>query len=224
LQSPAFFPESSDKQEKVIYKEFLKQSGQSNLEGLRKASESDLEQANRNMTYNSPYGLFAFGPAVDDDYIKAPLSVLLKFNFYWKDIEIFLAHTGNEGLLFTPPWIQDDDGFKNHVKAAFPDMPSQDIETLLKLYPSPTNGPFLHRRHVQRVADAMADVAVVCNTGYLLDAYVKQWTYKYVFDISPSIHGQDCSYTVRDFYLGIFETINLTYSQITVLQWHLRQQ
>jgi hypothetical protein len=187
--------------ENATYNEFLRQSGAKNVADLKAAKESDLAFANNNMTFNSPYGLFTFGPAVDDYYVPAPVSLILKAGLSWRDFDLFVAHNGNEGLLFTPPWIQDDDGFRAHVLQAFPAIKKDDLDNVIKdLYPRNSSGTI--KDQIQRLATALADVAVTCNTNYLLSNSGQYYSFKYVFDIPASFHGQDTYYTVSSVFLA----------------------
>ena len=56
LQSPAFFPQADDKQERTIYLNLLKLTNSYNLDQLRAADTSVLQYASNYMIQSSEYG------------------------------------------------------------------------------------------------------------------------------------------------------------------------
>lgn len=194
LQSPAFFPQADNKQEQNVYERFLKLSGKSNLRELRRAKEEDLRVASAEMIFRSPYGGFTFGPAVDDSYVKAPPGLSLYHGDYWPNVEVLVSQNSDEGLLFTPPYIQNNTAFRDYVVDVFPGLDEETLEYITQdLYPPPKSSG--DRDEIRRTAEAVAELAVTCNTLYILNAYGKKYSYKYLFDMVPGIHGQDAAYT-----------------------------
>ncbi|KAL8738674.1 MAG: hypothetical protein Q9181_000558 [Wetmoreana brouardii] len=191
LQSPAFFPQADDDQEKAIYDTFLSKAGAKSLNELRALDEEALKTASNLMIQKSPYGTFTFAPAVDDGYTLAPPSLLLQIGQVWPNIRVMVANNGDEGLLFAPPHIQSDDQFRSYVHNLFPAMPSEDLDSVLKTYPVlGSSSP--RRNFVDRTKQVLADVFVNCNTHFLLK---KVPGYKYVFNMFPAIQGLDTLFT-----------------------------
>ncbi|KAL8825944.1 MAG: hypothetical protein Q9170_007598 [Blastenia crenularia] len=194
LQSPAFFPQADDKQEKAIWDTFLSKTGATSLKELREVNEEVLKEASNVMIQQSPYGTFTFAPAVDDDYTPAPPSLLLQANLLWRSVDVMVANNGDEGLLFAPPHIQSDAAFRQYVQGVFPAMPSEDLDELMEKYP--VGGSSTPRRNfVDRSKQALADVGVNCNTRHLSNALGAYRVYKYVFNMFPAIHGLDTFFT-----------------------------
>jgi acetylcholinesterase len=198
IQSPGFFPLADDKTEGKVFNQILNITEANNLTELRTASEDDLAKANSFMVYNAPYGSFVFGPAMDEELIPAPPGLLLKYGMHWKDLQILVSHVGNEGLLFTPPWIQSDKDLRDHISLLLPTLDDKDLNDTLALYTELPSFKDPLRSNVQRVATALAEVAVTCNTAYLINALGTWETSKYVFNVSSAFHGLDAFYTVSD--------------------------
>jgi len=195
MQSPAFFPQVDDKQEKTIYADFLKLAVSGDLKELRDADTNVLQYASNYMIQKSDYGQFTFGPAVDDFLIPAPPSLLLDKGFFWPKIEMIVADTANEGLFFAPPLVQTNAGFRLLISKRLPGLTSDQLDEVVKMYPTTIKSTSKER--VQRVADAISELAVVCNTQYLLSAYGSyRPVYNYKFGVHPGFHGQDAFFTV----------------------------
>lgn len=105
IQSPGFFPQPNASHDDYIYSEYLRLTGAENLEALQKLDTSILQAANARMTYDSPYGVFNFGPTIDGDYVPDLPSKLLNTTekSFHRGIAMMLGHTAYDGLLFTPP-------------------------------------------------------------------------------------------------------------------------
>jgi len=154
------------------------------------------------MVQTSDYGQFTFGPAVDDLLVPAPLSLLLARGFYWPEFQIMVADNTNEGLLFTPPTVQSDSDFKALIFKRLPGLSFENLEKVVKMYPVDDN--FTPKQRVQRVANAISELAVVCNTQYVIKAFGGSrdglCLYNYKFGIYPGFHGQDTFFTVSILY------------------------
>lgn len=218
IQSPAFFPLADDKQEESIYNNFLGSSGTDNVEDLRAADTNILQYVNSVMIQSSDYGQFTFGPSVDDLLIPAPASLLLGRGIKWPNIQILVGDTINEGLLFSPPNVASDSEFRSLISKKLPGMKKADIDEVLRMYPIDAKSTPAQR--TQRVANAISELGVVCNTRYLLEAYRGGYNYNYKFGVHPGFHGQDAFFTVS--LLLLFDGISLASSHIlhTLVQIH----
>ena len=203
LQSPAFFPQPEPTQQEDAYKALLNEANVQDFAGLMSLSTTELINASAWTIQKSNYGQFTFGPTVDlfINPVLPGLS-LLRGHFY-KDIEIMTAYNRDEGLLFTPPYIQDDDEFKAYLHRAFPAADPDVITYIAEIYPTPSYNDGDRggeaKVRIDRLSEALGDAAVKCNTYYLQKAirdFTSKKSYAYFFGITPPIHGYDVEYTV----------------------------
>lgn len=105
LQSSGFFPQPNSSHDDYIYSEYLRLTGAKDLNELQDVNSSILQAANAKMTYDSPYGIFNFGPTIDGDFVPDLPSKLLgtEDKQFHQGISVLLGHTAYDGLLFTPP-------------------------------------------------------------------------------------------------------------------------
>ena len=202
LQSPAFFPEGDTSSTDDVYSGLLARLGQrdNGLEGLQGKSTFDLQLINAIMTYHSSYGLFKFGPKVDHSYVPRLPGQLLLNNTFHKGIPMILGHTSLDGLLFTPPWIRDDNALADYIIGLYPDIPDPVLETMKKdnYYGMPEGTKEIAK--IVAVSDLLDDVAVSCNNHYLTSAVLTNDSstpvWRYLFGAKPAIHGSDVLFTV----------------------------
>ncbi len=195
MQSPAFFPQADRAKMEMVYQAFLDAAGARDLAELRGKPTELLMEINANMTYRSPYGQFAFGPVVDGSYVPDLPGRLLMQGKFHQEIKVMAGYNRREGALFTPPWIRTRFGFRAHIQDLFPDFPKTDLDKVIQeLYPI-NLWELDPRTKIGKVAYAMSDVAVDCNTYYLNKAFNNK-THIYKFNKYPGFHGQDANYTV----------------------------
>ena len=72
LQSPAFFPEGDPYLSDLVYRELKRRLRAHSLEDLQKRPSFEIHFVNAVMTYYSDYGLFKFGPKVDNKWARRP--------------------------------------------------------------------------------------------------------------------------------------------------------
>ena len=203
LQSPAFFPDGETLSTDGVYDELLARLGErdNGLEGLQRKSTFDLQLINAIMTYYSSYGLFRFGPKVDHSYVPRLPGQLLLNNTFHKGIPMILGHTSLDGLLFTPPWIRNDDSLADYIRDLYPDITDSVLETMKKdtYYGIPEGTKEISK--ITAVSDLLDDVAVSCNNHYLTNAMLKNDSatpvWRYLFGAKPAVHGSDVFFTVR---------------------------
>lgn len=106
-----------------------------------------------------------------------------------------VGHNGNEGLLFTPPYITSDNAFREYVTEQLPLATTEVIDYIAEtLYPPTYDGSLGYRNDVQRAALLLSESVFTCNSLYLGRAYGNK-TYGYIFNVPPALHGQDVGYT-----------------------------
>ena len=218
LQSPAFFPEGDAYSSDSVYQEYLVRSGAGNLEVLQGKNTYTIRLTNAIMTYHSNYGLFKFGPTVDYGYVPRLPGQLLLNNTYHKGIPMILGHTSLDGLLFTPPWIRDDEALANYMGGLYPYTPDSVMDIMKKdsYYSIPDKEKTPEITKINAVSDLLDDIAVSCNNHYLTNAVVTNDTatpiWRYLFSARPAIHGSDLFFTVRSSLLLILLFSLLTQS------------
>ncbi|PVH84741.1 alpha/beta-hydrolase [Cadophora sp. DSE1049] len=198
-QSPAFqiFVPSQSEQ---IFANALKNASAianvtiSSADDLRSLPFEALYAVNTIMTGLSTYGSFTFGPVVDpspDSYVP-DLPLRLVANGSYHNVSVLVSHTSDEGLLFTPPFVQTQDDYKVAIANLYPTANGSTVNTITtELYPPIFNGTYGYKTSIQRTALAISNFLVTCNA--------------YVFWVPPGLHGQDNAYT---FFNGDTSSLN----------------
>ena len=211
LQSPAFFPEPDQYSSDVVYDEFkIRLNARfGSLEDLQRKSTIEIQILNALMTYYSNYGLFKFGPKVDYGYVPRLPGQFLLNNTYHKGIRMILGHTSLDGLLFTPPWIRDDEALRDYMSELYPFTPDSVLDTMKEknYYGIPDDKETAEISKINAVSDLLDDIAVSCNNHYLTNAVLKHDSatpiWRFLFSAPPAIHGSDVFFTVRSSLLHI---------------------
>ena len=199
LQSPGFFPLPSNSQQELIYQAYLKAANATSLAELRQAPAETLAAANLMIVGASPWGSYTFGPAVDGDFVPALPGLLLARGQFDPNVSIMTGHNADEGLLFTPPNIQNASQFPGYLSTILPIATQAVIEYVNNtLYPPEFNGSFGYQNQIERTAAILADSDFVCNAVFILQAFGVDQSYAYLFDIEPSLHGEDVAYTFNN--------------------------
>jgi carboxylesterase type B len=136
LQSPGFFPQQDIDRPDETYAEFLSLAGAKNLHELAKKDSSVLMEANANMTWESLYGYYQFGPTLEGygGYVPDFPGKLLKDGKFHQGIPMMLGYLKLDGLLFTPPWIRTQQELSNHVQGLFPNMSNDALRYVANKY------------------------------------------------------------------------------------------
>jgi carboxylesterase type B len=173
-QSPGFFPVVSPAAQEAVFDNFLALLNVSTLAEARTLPSSAIIAANAKQVGGASYGTFVYGPTVDGDFVPALPGQLLARGQFDKNVTVMTGHNANEGLLFTSPFIDN-----NTV-----------------LYPPIFDGSQAQNYTTQigRVSAMLSEFSFTCNAVYLDKAYNNQ-THAYLFDVPPSLHGQDIAYT-----------------------------
>ncbi|KAH7360253.1 prolyl oligopeptidase-like protein [Rhexocercosporidium sp. MPI-PUGE-AT-0058] len=209
-QSPAFqiFVPS---QSKEIFANAL--SNASAITNMTISSADDLHglpfqalyAVNTIMTGLSTYGSFTFGPVIDrtpNSYVPdIPLRLVANGSFH--NVSVMVGHTSDEGLLFTPPFVQTQNDYEVAISALFPTANESTVNTITdELYPPVFNGTYGYKTSIERTALTVSNFLVTCNAKYLASMLSG---YTYVFWVPPGLHGQDIAYTFSN---GDSSTIN----------------
>lgn len=198
-QSPAYQP-YIPKQLKQTLRTVLKTAsavaGQpmTSANALRHLPFEALYAVNAITIGQSSYGTFTFGPVPLGDYVPDLPIRRLTQGKYHKNISVLAGQNANEGLLFTPPYVQDENMFVQTIKMLFPTASTSDLMELIKLYPPPTGSATAkipYTSMITRTATGVGDFLVGCNAHFLS----QRLGYGYLFDVPPALHGGDVPYT-----------------------------
>lgn len=135
IQSPGFFPAPNKTQHNLVYEQILDLAGAKDLDALAEVSTKTLMGINANITFNSSYGLFNFGPSVGGNFVPDLPSKRLGDGEHHRGIGLLLGHTKFDGLLFTPPWIRSNLGLRAHVRKMYPGVPVSVLNKIWDKYP-----------------------------------------------------------------------------------------
>lgn len=198
-QSPGFFPVVSPAAEESIFNDFLALLNVSTLAEARKLPSSAIIAANAQQVYSAAYGQFVYGPSVDGDFVPALPGQLLARGQFDKNVTVMTGHNANEGLLFTSPFINNNSALDTYLLTSFPAlnyMPETLNYITQVLYPPIFDGSQAqnYTSQIGRVDAIISEFVFTCNAVYINKAYNNQ-THAYLFDVPPSLHGQDVAYT-----------------------------
>lgn len=155
IQSPGFFPQPNSSHDDYIYSEYLRLTGAKDLNELQALNTSILQEVNAKMTFDSPYGIFNFGPTVDGDYVPDLPSKLLgdPDKLFHQGISLLVGHMAYDGLLFTPPWIRSPAQLRTHVSELYPGIPETVLQWIDTHYPIKTGDLVLAQKKIANVSD-----------------------------------------------------------------------
>ncbi|KIW63345.1 hypothetical protein, variant 2 [Phialophora macrospora] len=77
----------------------------------------------------------SFFPTVDSSYVPAAPSMLLRTGRFHKNISVIAGWNENDGSIFAPPTLNGSTAVQAYLHAAYPNLNSTTISTLLSLYP-----------------------------------------------------------------------------------------
>jgi len=198
-QSPGFFPVVSPAAQEAVFDTFLGLLNVSTLAEARKLPSSAIIAANAKQVGAAPYGQFVYGPTVDGDFVPALPGQLLARGQFDKNVTLMTGHNANEGLLFTNPFIDNNTALDAFLLTSFPAltyMPKTLNYITQVLYPPIFDGSQAqnYTSQIGRVSAMLSEFSFTCNAVWLNEAYNNQ-THAYLFDVPPSLHGQDIAYT-----------------------------
>ncbi|OAG39653.1 hypothetical protein AYO21_06121 [Fonsecaea monophora] len=209
-QSPGFIPSTSTFLQENTTQTFLKMINASSIAEARKVSSDVLIKANAMQIATSNWGTFTYGPVVDGTFAPALPGLLLNAGSSAPNISVFNSHCGNEGALFTPPYLKTEEDVDAWFQISYPEAVDEVREYVLTtLYPpvydDATNETHPYTSLLERVYLMISESAFLCNIDYTNRAYGQSTSngssksYTYAFEIGPSFHGCDAGY---NFYTG----------------------
>ncbi|KAL5121158.1 hypothetical protein ACEQ8H_001010 [Pleosporales sp. CAS-2024a] len=195
-QSPGWTPVQNNVRTENTYQKFLSLTNSTCLADLRALPSEVLIRASaQQITYDSGYGQYTYGPVVDGLFSPLQPGQLLAQGRFDKDVRIMVGHNANEGALFTPPYIASEQGLDAQLKSAFQGIQQSSLDTITQtLYPPVFNGSYPYTNQFARADLIISEGIFTCNTYYLSTA-LKNETYSYLFAVPPALHGQDVAYT-----------------------------
>ncbi len=181
------------------FKDFLALAKASSLQEARRLPSSSVIAANMVQVSRSPVGQFTYNPTVDGDFVPALPGQLLAHGAFDHSVRIMTGHNGDEGLDFTPFFIQGNaSAFITTLQGIFPGISTATLDFVVNtLYPDVLDGSFGYRDEISRASLAVSEFVFTCNDNYLARAF-KNRTFAYEFTIPPALHGQDIAYTFFD--------------------------
>ena len=144
------------------------------------------------------YAQSTYGPTVGDAFVPDLPGRLLQQGRFDRSVHIMTGHNANEGLIYTNPFVTNEEELIEYIQASLPRASDDIVDTILNdLYPPVFDGSAGYIDRISRLSEIVADSAFDCNTLYLHDAYDRK-TFAYIFAVPPSLHGQDVPYTYYD--------------------------
>lgn len=120
LQSPSFLPEGDLSTTDQSYLDFQYRAACPSLHSLRSKDTAELQKSNAESLYYSLHSSFQFGPTMDQEFLqKRPGQFLLNCEYH-KKVPLILGDTALDGLLFSPPWVRDDQALGKHLREIYP--------------------------------------------------------------------------------------------------------
>lgn len=198
-QSPGWTAVQSVVQQEDTFQRYMELTNTSSLAELRALSSQALITANaQQVTYDSAYGTFVYGPVVDGLFAPQLPNQLLAQGRFDKDLRILVGHNSAEGTSFTPTTIQSDTALLAQLRVAYPFAPQKSFDYITQtLYPAVFDGTYPYTNQFQRANMIISESVFTCNTNYLSTAYGNK-TYSYLFAVPPAFHGLDVAYTYYD--------------------------
>lgn len=135
-------------------------------------------------------------PVVDGSFAPALPGELLLHGGFDRSLKIMVGHNINEGIVFTSPFLPNDEAFKeNVILVSFNDINNDTIDLLMNTYyPPPSDGETDVLGQIVRGDDLVTEALFACNANYISRAFEVN-AYSYVFTVPPSTHGLDITYT-----------------------------
>ncbi|KAJ2980934.1 hypothetical protein NUW58_g6814 [Xylaria curta] len=200
----------------LTYEAFVDQAGCSDaevkFECLQLADTAVLQNASNKVSAGANFGQWAFIPVTDGKLIRKRPSEQLAASKNTNGLRLLTSNTANEGPLFTPQNITDEEGFINFVLTNYPRLSEQNLTSILELYTVPENAsevyadsngltpPFSTTNSncavgwQQAANNLYAETTFACPSYWMADAFANakgKSSWKYQFSVPTSIHGSD---------------------------------
>lgn len=193
-QSPGYFPQTSNYALESQLNEFLNLLGVSTIEEARKLPSKALLAANYVQVWQSYFGQFTYGPAVDGDFVPDWPGKLLAQGDH-ADVRVMTGQNLDEGLIFVNPLVQTDADLQVYLSTLLPDAQAATVNYIAEtLYPPVYTGEYSYNDSISRSALLLSELVFTCNNIWLDHAFNDK-TYSYYFTVPPALHGRDLAYT-----------------------------
>jgi len=197
-QSPGWIPLASPPHEEATWQRFLELTKVKSLAEARKLPSDTVIKANWfQVTADSVYGDFSYGPVVDGNFTPKNVGQLLAEGKFDKNVDVMVGHNANEAPFFAPPSITTTEDIVTHLENVVPAITNDSLNYITEtLYPASASvEPF--KDNFARSNLIIADWIFTCNTWYLASSKPqKTWSYKWA--VTPAFHGFDISSTFYD--------------------------
>ncbi|CAN9389432.1 unnamed protein product [Alternaria alternata] len=151
-QSPGWQPTTSVVTQEDVYQRFLKLTNTTSLAELRALPSEEIIRASaQQIIYDSPYGTFTYGPVVDGLFAPLQPAQLLAQGRFDKDVRVMVGHNANEGALFTPFYLPNEDALEDQISSAFANAPKSSVDYIVNtLYPPVFDGSLGYTNNFER--------------------------------------------------------------------------
>ncbi|PKS08063.1 hypothetical protein jhhlp_006675 [Lomentospora prolificans] len=196
IQSAGLKPLLDSSRYSKVYEQFLSLSGVSNYSEAAELPLGELKEINKAMVALGPFADTVFSPNVDGTFIPDLPARLLYEGRLDRSVELIVSHNTAEGVLFSDPRVQDDEGFKAFFRNLLSNLSPQLIDKMAtEVYPPDFSGTQPYKTHTERLVLAVGESLFDCNAFGLNLAYNNR-TRGYLFGKCPGLHAQDVSYTL----------------------------
>jgi carboxylesterase type B len=205
-QSPGWETGKGNPVQEDTYQKFLNLTNSSSLADLRDLTTEEVMRANfQQVAYESNWGGYTYGPVVDGNFVPQQPGQLLAQGRFDKNVRVMVGHNTNEGVYFTPPYINSTERIQEQLRNSFKNIPSASLDYITDtLYPAVFDGSYPYTDDLTRANLIVTEAIFTCNTNYLSTA-TNNRTYSYLFAVPPALHGLDTSYT---YYTGGATSLN----------------
>jgi hypothetical protein len=167
------------------FQNFLASLNVTNLDEARQLPSDALIQANAQQIAAANWSSFIYGPVIDNTFVPAPVSQLLKQGEFDQSITYLTGHNSFEGGLFLDPNVTNDVEFGQWLDGWIVSLtPSQQDYLLQVLYPPVFDGSFGYVDQGTREAALFGEASLDCNALFINDAFSHQ-SYACKFPLSP---------------------------------------
>ncbi|CAH0034430.1 unnamed protein product [Clonostachys rhizophaga] len=181
----------------MIYQKFSALAGcglEKNITCLRDKDIEVLAEADQKLYEEVRLtGLFPIGPSVDGKWIKEISPIAIAKGNIWKKIDTALiTHVANEGLVFAPDYVTDEEGYDYFLNQFLPGPELKTQRTKIKEQYDCKNYPN-EPKYSLCVAQIIAHAVFNCNGRDLFNTFSDRsyvMEYSFPFD-GLTIHGTD---------------------------------
>ncbi|KAJ3544946.1 hypothetical protein NM208_g2766 [Fusarium decemcellulare] len=163
------------------------------VQQLRQLNSSTLIKINQAAVFGSDYGVFTYGPLVDQVFVPDLAGVLLLNGKFYHGIKVMTGYNKNESGLFNPI-IKTNEELVSFLQSTYPMSDSARDFVLSDLYPNILDGTYGYTTQADRTRVLIDDMIFTCNTHFL-DTAFQEISYGYRFEYPPGLHGQDLAWT-----------------------------